>query len=83
MRKIGLEDLTFTEVYDKERMADGKKLAELGKTLTEIFSIERRQRTREIVERVASGDIEFQQTKSGSYYSSKYFLENPTSNHQF
>lgn len=48
MRKIGLEDFTFTEVYDKEKMNDGRRLAEL----------ERRSRQRELSDKMRSGDIE-------------------------
>lgn len=34
MRMLGLEELTFSEVYDQERSEEGKKLAKIGKYLS-------------------------------------------------
>lgn len=31
MRKIGLEDFTFTQVYDSQIKDDGKRLSQIGK----------------------------------------------------
>ena len=41
MNAIGLPEFGFSDVYDAERVEDGRKLAKIGKNINVILNIER------------------------------------------
>jgi hypothetical protein len=97
MTSLGLEELSFSEVFDQEKVDDGKRLAKIGKYHLRIlfkftYFIERTSREREIFD--IQRDLEMsvnrrtgiasnERVSAGSIYSSKYFIENPTSKIHF
>ncbi|CDW77697.1 UNKNOWN [Stylonychia lemnae] len=69
MKCIGLDEFAFTEIYDEEKVADGKQICKL----------ERADREREMKQ--FFNDLEThgdgKNKSKGFLYSSKYFIENP------
>lgn len=37
MVKLGLDEFTFSEVFDPEKVEDGKRLAKIGKIYQQIY----------------------------------------------
>eukprot|EP00347_Sterkiella_histriomuscorum_P007168 403349999 len=66
MKCMGLDEFSFTEIYDEEKVADGKQLCK----------IERADREREIGSLFKDLETGEKSTRSGYMYSSKYFIEN-------
>jgi hypothetical protein len=69
---MGLDEFTFAEVVDQQKIDDGKQLAKFGKQIVKFISFltERNDREREIMNMDGG-------SSSGYRYNAKYFIENP------